>query len=67
MHRFQQLLRELLLVLEAAQAGDSPEDVVVNGLPVGDDVSLNDVHHRGLELQLSLPAGDRPGVTVHIF
>ena len=57
----------IALYLEAADGGDSPEDVVVDGVPGGDDVGLHDVHHGRLQLHLPLPARARPRVPVHLL
>ena len=67
MTRIHERLHQLVLVLEASERAHCPEDVVVDGLAVGDDVGLDHFHHGGLQLALALAAGAGPRVPVRLF
>ena len=67
MLRHHESLNEPLLVLEAAEGSDSPEDVVIDGLPARQNVRLHHLHHGLLQLEFSLATGAGPGVSIHLF
>ena len=63
----EKLVDEFVSVFEASERGHGRHDVIVDTASFRNDVSLNDLHHRSLKLQLALATGCGPRMLVNLF